>query len=114
MARHGGNKVEFYLFLSKAAQDAFPVNRTEFYDICRDAADAPPLAPTPRRSSATVATLRRLDDYIRRDEQSLSRQRLILADCDGPARAIAQATVAEYEQALDALYRRRARLLARA
>lgn len=65
-----------------------------------------------RRPSA-AADLRRLDDYIRRDEPSLSRQRAILADCDGPARAIAEATVAEYEQALDVLYRRRARLLAR-
>ncbi len=62
---------------------------------------------------SNAAGLRRLEDYIRRDEASLSRQRAILADCEGPARAIAEATVTEYEQSLDALYRRRARLLAK-
>lgn len=65
-----------------------------------------------------AADLRRLEDYIKRDETSLARQRAILAECDGagcdgPARAIAEATVAEYEQSLEALYRRRSRLLAR-
>lgn len=66
------------------------------------------------RSFKAPAGLRRLDDYIRRDETSLVRQRAILAECEGPARAIAEATVAEYEQALAALYRRRAKLLAKA
>lgn len=75
--------------------------------------DHHPAGNSAARRQPWEAWLRRLDDYIRRDESSLSRQRAILADCDGPARAIAEATVAEYEQSLQALRRRRAKLLAR-
>ncbi len=90
------------------------MTRTECFDVSRDTVDDSPTGVSPRPRPSTAASLRRLEEYILRDEQSLARQRLILADCDGPARAIAQATVAEYEQSLAALYRRRARLLARA
>jgi hypothetical protein len=77
------------------------------------ASEDQPSAPGAPRKSAGDADLRRLEEYIRRDENSLSRQRAILADCDGPGRIIAEATIAEYEQSLQTLRRRRARLLAR-
>jgi hypothetical protein len=118
---HGGNNIRYYLFLSYAAQKVFPVTRIERASVADTDSGQPPAEAAPSsgawsdsHSFKPSAGLRRLDDYIRRDETSLLRQRAILAECEGPARAIAEATVAEYEQALAALYRRRARLLAKA
>ncbi len=118
---HGGNNIRSYLFLSDAAQKVFPVTRIERAIVADTDSGPPPAEAAPSssawsdsRSFKASAGLRRLEDYIRRDETSLVRQRAILAECEGPARAIAEATVAEYEQALAALYRRRAKLLAKA
>ncbi|MGE0667543.1 MAG: hypothetical protein AB7O49_13375 [Sphingomonadales bacterium] len=108
--RHGGNKVGFYLFLGKAVPRAQPVNRLDLHDLAPNVADEP---SPPRRPASLDAALRRLDDYISRDEASLARQRALLDDSEGPARTIAEATMAEYERSLEALYRRRAALLAR-
>jgi hypothetical protein len=59
--------------------------------------------------------LKSLEAYITSDEASLLRHRAILQDCDPatPAHALAEATIAEYERALQGLYRRRATLIAR-
>jgi len=68
-----------------------------------------------QRRSACTTSLQRFDAYILSDESSLRRQRAILSECQGasPARAIAEATIAEYERSLQTLYKRRAKLLAK-
>ncbi len=68
-----------------------------------------------QRRSACVATLQRLEAYISSDESSLQRQRAILSECQeaSPARAIAEATIAEYQRSLQTLYKRRAKLIAK-
>ena len=87
------------------------MNRIDLHDLGETLADEP---SQPCQPPTMAAALRRLDDYISRDETSLARQRAILRDCDGPARCIAEATVAEYERSLEALRRRREKLIARA